>query len=103
MENDDNEGKLSAKAQLAMSRAAALSKHHLEDDDEEMEAKSKKLKSGLLLKTAPKVKVEVDWFHHNLGTNPIEVQTRVNLMNKIAYWSFKNEWNMARSIYAAVL
>ena len=94
--------------------------------------KVKRLKSGLAVKSAHKVKFEVEWAQHNLGKefeanpiifnqlrpshymmgeteiilrsqNPKEMRARLKLMKKMAYWQIKYDWSSARNVYAAIL
>ena len=67
--DSSEDGLLASKVQAALAAASAAAKHH-NDSDSEGEydhKKPKKLKSGLNLKIAPKVKFEVEWAHHNLA------------------------------------
>ena len=135
---DPGSANLAAKAQMATA-AALTSKRTMEDMDPDSEgelnpflARPKKLQSGLNVRVAHKVKVEIEWAHHNMGrefeANPVpfnqlklgqymlgeaeillsckngaEINSRLMLMRKIGYWQYKYDWPTARNIYAAVL
>ena len=88
--------------------------------------------SGLAIKSAHRVKFEVEWAQHNLGKefeanpisfnqmrlahfmmgeteiilrsqNPSEMRAHLKLMRKLAYWQLKYDWASALNIYAAIL
>ena len=127
---------LVAKAQMVTAAASAPKRPHEENPDSDGEynvpSKSRKLQSGLTIKTAHRVRVETEWAHHNLGRefeanpvafnqlklgqymlgeaeiminckDPVEIKFRLNMMRRLAYWQHKYDWPSARNVYAAVL
>ena len=129
---------LAAKAQTAMIAAMAEKRGLDRDDESEGESihshisKKHKFTSGMAVKTAHKIKYEVEWAHHWLGkefqanplqfnqiklghyimgeaeilsrcTKPEEFQARLRLMRKLGYWQQKFDWPAARNVYAAVM
>lgn len=112
--------------------AMALQHCQEEDGEGESLCKKRKLQSGLDLKSSHKVKVEVEWAQHNMGrefeANPLsvtqmrfehyvlgevniireckqqeQVEKRLCLLARIAYWRIKYDWPLARNIYVALL